>query len=416
MPAPGEGSGAGPPGGSGSAVGRLADSEPGSAVGLPTGFGLAAGSGAGSAAEPVLEVRGAEVSFGSVTALAGVDLAVGAGETVAILGPSGCGKSTLLRAVAGLQPLDRGRVLWDGADLAGVPVHRRDFGLMFQDHALFTHRDVAANVAFGLRMQGAPAEARRARAAEMLELVGLGGFGPRSVATLSGGEAQRVALARALAPEPRLLMLDEPLGSLDRRRRDELAVELRRVLSEVGVTVLHVTHDHDEAFAVADRVAVMLAGRMARIGAPAEVWRDPRRSDVARFLGHANVVEVGPGGAVPWGRLDADPGMAVIRSDAFRRLSGPEAAAGSSARGPVGTGSTRPAGGTSSTRGPGVAEAPASTVEAVVADARFRGDRFELRVRTDPGEVELVVLDPEPAHVGRRLAYAITPTAVAPVD
>lgn len=409
MPAPGEGSGAGRPGGSGSAVGRLADSEPGSAVGLPTGFGLAAGSGAGSAAEPVLEVRGAEVSFGAVIALAGVDLAVGAGETVAILGPSGCGKSTLLRAVAGLQPLNRGRVLWDGADLAGVPVHRRDFGLMFQDHALFTHRDVAANVAFGLRMQGVPAEARRARADEMLELVGLGGFGPRSVATLSGGEAQRVALARALAPEPRLLMLDEPLGSLDRRRRDELAAELRRVLREVGVTVLHVTHDHDEAFAVADRVAVMLDGRVARIGAPAEVWRDPRRSDVARFLGHANVVEVGPDGTVPWGRLDADPGMAVIRSDAFRRLSGAETAAGGSTRQPGGSGPAL-------IRGSDDAEAPVSTVEAVVTDARFRGDRFELRVRTDPGEVELVVLDPESADAGRRLAYAIDPAAVAPVD
>ena len=412
MPAPGEGSGAGRPGGSGSAVGRLADSEPGSAVGLPTGFGLAAGSGAGSAAEPVLEVRGAEVSFGAVIALAGVDLAVGAGETVAILGPSGCGKSTLLRAVAGLQPLDGGRVLWGGADLAGVPVHRRDFGLMFQDHALFTHRDVAANVAFGLRMQGVPAEARRARADEMLELVGLGGFGPRSVATLSGGEAQRVALARALAPEPRLLMLDEPLGSLDRRRRDELAAELRRVLREVGVTVLHVTHDHDEAFAVADRVAVMLDGRVARIGAPAEVWRDPRRSDVARFLGHANVVEVGPDGTVPWGRLDADPGMAVIRSDAFRRLSSTEAeAAGGSTQPPGRSGSV-----SGSARRPDDAEVPTSTVEVVVADARFRGDRFELRVRTDPGGVELVVLDPEPADAGRRLAYAIDPAAVAPVD
>lgn len=372
---------------------------------MPAGFGP------GSAGEPVLEVRGVTVSFGAVTALAGVDLAVGAGETVAILGPSGGGKSTLLRAVAGLQPLDRGQILWAGADLAEVPVHRRDFGLMFQDHALFTHRDVAANVAFGLRMQGTPAEARRARAAEMLELVGLEGFGSRSVATLSGGEAQRVALARALAPEPRLLMLDEPLGSLDRRHRDELAAELRRIPREVGVTVLHVTHDHDEAFAVADRVAAMLDGRLARIGPPAEVWRDPRRSDVARFLGHANVVEVGPGGAVPWGRLEADPGMAVIRSDAFRRLNEAEAEAGVSARGPAGSGSV-----SGSTRGLGGAEAPTSTVEVVVADARFRGDRFELRVRTDPGGVELVVLDPEPADVGHRLAYAIDPAVVVPVD
>lgn len=391
MPAA-EPAGSGPP--TGSAAEPPADSEPGSA-----------------AAGPVLEVRGATVSFGAVTALDRVDLAVGAGETVAILGPSGGGKSTLLRAVAGLQPLDRGRILWAGADLAGVPVHRRDFGLMFQDHALFTHRDVAANVAFGLRMQGATAEAQRARAAEMLELVGLGGFGPRSVATLSGGEAQRVALARALAPEPRLLMLDEPLGSLDRRHRDELAAELRRIPREVGVTVLHVTHDHDEAFAVADRVAVMLDGRLARIGPPAEVWRDPRRSAVARFLGHANVVEVGPGGAVPWGRLEAEPGRAVIRSDAFRRLSDADAeAAADPARPPDGTASAAAA------RAPGAGPAVASTVEAVVADVRFRGDRFELRVRTDPGEVELVVLDPEPAAVGRRLAYAIDPAAIAAVD
>lgn len=393
------------PTGSGSAAEPPADSELGYAA------GLSVGSGGGSAAEPVLEVRGAAVSFGATAALAGVDLAVGAGETVAILGPSGGGKSTLLRAVAGLQPLDRGQILWAGADLAGVPVHRRDFGLMFQDHALFTHRDVAANVAFGLRMRGASPEARRARAAEMLELVGLGGFGPRSVATLSGGEAQRVALARALAPEPRLLMLDEPLGSLDRRHRDELAAELRRIPREVGVTVLHVTHDHDEAFAVADRVAVMLDGLLARIAPPAEVWRDPRRSDVARFLGHANVVEVGPGGAVPWGRLEAEPGRVVVRSDAFHRLNDADA---ETAAGPA-----RPPGGigpADAVRSPGTTPAAALTVEAVVTDVRFRGDRFELRVRTDPGGVELVVLDPDPADVGRRLAYAINPAAIAPVD
>ena len=378
---------------------------------MPAAEPARSGPSTGSAAEPVLEVRGAAVSFGATAALAGIDLAVGAGETVAILGPSGGGKSTLLRAVAGLQPLDCGQILWDGADLAGVPVHRRDFGLMFQDHALFTHRDVAANVAFGLRMRGATAEARRARAAEMLELVGLGGFGPRSVATLSGGEAQRVALARALAPEPRLLMLDEPLGSLDRRHRDELAAELRRIPRRVGVTVLHVTHDHDEAFAVADRVAVMLDGRLARIGPPAEVWRDPRRSDVARFLGHANVVEVGPGGSVPWGRLEAEPGRAVIRSDAFRRLNDANAdAAADPARPPDGTAPAAAA------RPPGAGPAAASTVEAVVADVRFRGDRFELRVRTDPGGVELVVLDPKPAAVGRRLTYAIDPAAIALVD
>ena len=302
----------------------------------------------------MLKVSGARVSFGRNRALDGVDLEVATGEVVAILGPSGCGKSTLLRAVAGLQPLDSGEVRWDGEDLAGLPVHRRDFGLMFQEHALFSHRDVAANVAFGLRMQKMEAASRSRRVREVLSLVGMAGFQERQIATLSGGEAQRVALARSLAPEPRLLMLDEPLGSLDRPRREELTEELRHLLRAIGVTVLHVTHDHDEAFAVADRVAVMQSGRIAGIGAPAEIWHDPRHTEVARFLGHANVVTVGEGGAVPWGRLHAAPGAVVVRADAFRRMDGPHAGA-------------------------------EDTVTGTVTDARFRGDRFELTLRTVPG-------------------------------
>ena len=333
----------------------------------------------------MLTVSGAAVAFGRVTALDRIDLQVATGEVVAILGPSGCGKSTLLRAVAGLQPLDAGEVCWDGEDLVGLPVHRRDFGLMFQEHALFPHRDVAANIAFGLRMQKMDALSRRQRVREVLALVGLAGFEERQIATLSGGEAQRVALARSLAPEPRLLMLDEPLGSLDRPRRDELTEELRSLLRRVGVTVLHVTHDHDEAFAVADRVAVMQSGQIARIGTPADIWHDPRQADVARFLGHANVVTVGEGGAVPWGRLPAPPGPVVLRADAFRRV-----------------------------------DAPAPETDAVVtgtvADARFRGDRFELTLRTDPGEFELLVRDPSPAPVGDRLHYAIDPAKIAALE
>ena len=234
-----------------------------------------------------LEVRGAEVSFGAVIALAGVDLAVGAGETVAILGPSGCGKSTLLRAVAGLQPLDGGRVLWGGADLAGVPVHRRDFGLMFQDHALFTHRDVAANVAFGLRMQGAPAEARRARAAEMLELVGLPpGLAAARPAALSGGQRQRVAIARALAPGPEVLILDEPLASVDEIGRGEL----RAMLSGTGPAhTLLITHDPVDLRTMADRVLVLDEGRVAGFGPPDEAAGAVTSRWAAAFLG-ANVV------------------------------------------------------------------------------------------------------------------------------
>ena len=333
----------------------------------------------------MLTVSGAAVAFGRVTALDRIDLEVATGEVVAILGPSGCGKSTLLRAVAGLQPLDAGEVCWDGEDLVGLPVHRRDFGLMFQEHALFPHREVAANIAFGLRMQKMDALSRRQRVREVLALVGLAGFEERQIATLSGGEAQRVALARSLAPEPRLLMLDEPLGSLDRPRRDELTEELRSLLRRVGLTVLHVTHDHDEAFAVADRVAVMQSGQIARIGTPADIWHDPRQADVARFLGHANVVTVGEGGAVPWGRLPAPPGPAVLRADAFRRV-----------------------------------DAPAPETDAVVtgtvADARFRGDRFELTLRTDPGQFELLVRDPSPAAGGDRLHYAIDPAKIAALE
>ena len=329
----------------------------------------------------MLSVSGAVVAFGRARALDELDLEVNEGEVVAILGPSGCGKSTLLRAVAGLQPLDAGEVRWDGEDLVGLAVHRRNFGLMFQEHALFPHRDVAANVGFGLRMQKMAAPQRLERVREVLALVGLAGFGERQVSTLSGGEAQRVALARSLAPEPRLLMLDEPLGSLDRPRRDELTEELRVLLRRVGVTVLHVTHDHDEAFAVADRVAVMQSGRVARIGTPAEIWHDPRRTDVARFLGHSNIVTVGEDGAVPWGRLQSRPGLVVLRADAFRRV---ESAA------------------------PGTP----GTFAGIVTDVRFRGDRYELTLHTDPGEVELRVRDPHPATVGEAVHYVIDRVAV----
>ena len=333
----------------------------------------------------MLTVSGATVTFGRVKAVDGIDLEVSTGEVVAILGPSGCGKSTLLRAVAGLQPLDSGEVRWDGESLEGLPVHRRDFGLMFQEHALFSHRDVAANVAFGLRMQKIDAAARRRRVHEVLSLVGLAGFEDRSIATLSGGEAQRVALARSLAPEPRLLMLDEPLGSLDRPRREELTEELRTLLRAIGVTVLHVTHDHDEAFAVADRVAVMQSGRIARIGAPADIWHDPRHEAVARFLGHHNVVTVGEHGEVPWGRLQAPPGPVMLRADAFRRTDPPPTEAD-------------------------------NTVTGAVIDARFRGDRHELTLHTTPGQFELLVKDPHPAAPSDQLNYTIDTSKVAVLD
>ena len=218
------------------------------------------------------------------TAVDDVSLHVDPGEVVALLGPSGCGKSSLLRAVAGLEPLAAGAVTWDDEPLDRVPVHRRGFGLLFQDGQLFPHRDVAGNVAYGLA--GRPREEVGARVRHLLEVVGLDGYGDRQVATLSGGERQRVALARALAPAPRLLLLDEPLSALDRALRERLALDVRAALLATGTTALFVTHDHDEAFAVADRVAVMARGRLLQVAPPAELWRAPASREVAAFLGY----------------------------------------------------------------------------------------------------------------------------------
>ena len=232
-----------------------------------------------------LSVEDAVVRFGDQVAVDHVDLAVASTETVAVLGPSGCGKTTLLRAIAGLQRLDAGRIRWDGDDLAKVPPHERRFGLMFQEYALFPHRDVPGNVEFGLRMAGTDRAARHRRVEEVLALVGLHEFRNRAVATLSGGEQQRVALARALAAAPRLMMLDEPLGALDRAWRVRLIDEIRTLLDRAALPAVYVTHDHDEAFAIAARVAVMRAGRIVQQGAPADVWRRPVDAWVAAFLG-----------------------------------------------------------------------------------------------------------------------------------
>jgi thiamine transport system ATP-binding protein len=239
----------------------------------------------------VLSIEDLTVRFEGDAALDGASLDVADGEIVTVLGPSGSGKTTMLRVIAGLQIPEEGRVVLDGIDLAAVPPHRRDVGLVFQDHALFPHRDVFGNVSFGLRMRGDPPEAIDARTAELLDLVGLRGFERRSVGTLSGGEQQRVALARALAPEPRVLLLDEPLGSLDRRLRDRLLDDLALLFDELELTAVYVTHDQIEAFTLGDRVAVMRAGRVVQVATPDELWARPLDEDVARFLGLANVAD-----------------------------------------------------------------------------------------------------------------------------
>ena len=238
----------------------------------------------------LLEVAGLSRSFNGVPAVDRVTLSVETGEVVCLLGPSGCGKTTLLRLIAGLEEPDDGTVTFDGRAMGGVPPQQRGFGLMFQDLALFPHMDVFGNVAFGLRMQGLSNDVVRQRVHELLALVSMDGYGRRKVHELSGGERQRVALARALAPAPRLLMLDEPLGALDRALRDSLQGQLRAILKEVGVTSVYVTHDREEAFAVADRLVFMNRGRLVQTGAPEDVFSAPGDEFVARSLGFKNIL------------------------------------------------------------------------------------------------------------------------------
>lgn len=244
---------------------------------------------------PILQLEAISKTYpGGTRALIDVHLSVREGEVVCLLGPSGCGKTTLLRVVAGLETPNSGRVLFNGRDLVSVPVHKRGFGFMFQDFALFPHRTVAENIAFGLRMAGLSRSEREARVAEMLELVNLPGYGNRTIFELSGGERQRVALARSLAPRPSLLMLDEPLGSLDRSLREELVEELRKILQEMRVTALYVTHDQEEAMALGDRLVIMKAGRIEQLGTPTEVYTHPATPFVARFLGFTNLIPATP--------------------------------------------------------------------------------------------------------------------------
>ncbi|WP_208901974.1 ABC transporter ATP-binding protein [Streptomyces incarnatus] len=232
-----------------------------------------------------VEFRSLRREFGATVALDGLDLTVRPGEFLALLGPSGCGKTTALRMLAGFEHPDSGAVLVDGEDVTHVPAHRRDAGMVFQSYSLFPHLNAVDNVAFGLRMRGVRTAERRARAAELLELVGLADKGERYPHQLSGGQQQRIALARALALRPRVLLLDEPLSALDAKVRLTLREEIRRLQQELGITTLFVTHDQEEALSVADRVAVMRAGRLEQCAEPAELYGRPATAFVAEFVG-----------------------------------------------------------------------------------------------------------------------------------
>ena len=238
-----------------------------------------------------LDLQGIGKSYGGVRAVADVSLSVGTGEFVCFLGPSGCGKTTLLRIVAGLETADTGRILLGGRDITAVPVHERNFAMVFQALALFPHLNVAGNIGYSLKLRGMDARKRQARVTELLDLIRLPGIGERPVSALSGGQRQRVAIARALAQEPALFLLDEPLSALDAKLRDHMQVELRQLQQALKITTILVTHDQREAMTIADTIVVLGDGVVQQVGPPLEIYRNPANRFVAGFIGQSNLLD-----------------------------------------------------------------------------------------------------------------------------
>jgi putative spermidine/putrescine transport system ATP-binding protein len=268
------------------------------------------------AAAADVEVVSATKAFGDVVAVDGVDLQVRAGEFFTMLGPSGSGKTTTLRLIAGFERPDSGRILLGGEDVTRVPPYSRDVNTVFQDYALFPHMTVAANVDYGLRVKKVPRPERKRRVTEALEMVQLGAHGQRKPAQLSGGQRQRVALARAIVNRPKVLLLDEPLGALDLKLRQEMQLELKRIQSEVGITFVYVTHDQEEALTMSDRLAVFNHGRIEQVGPPALVYEHPESEFVAGFVGVSNVLER---------TLNGQPSRFTVRPEKIRLLDADQA-------------------------------------------------------------------------------------------
>jgi len=352
----------------------------------------------------MLELCDIHKSYEGQPLLRGISFTVAAGETICLLGSSGSGKSTLLRMIAGLEALEQGQVRWDGQDLASVPVHRRGFGLVFQEYALFPHLDVTENVAFGLRMQNLAGPDADLRVADILKKVNLAGFGDRRVTDLSGGEQQRVALARALAPNPRLMMFDEPLGALDRNLREQLMDELRSILHQSGVPAIYVTHDQEEAFTLADRVLLLHDGCIVRSGTPVHVWSDPGSVWAAQFLDAGNVL----GGIV---RSNASPFQVETSAGVFELDCGvvPVLERGVEVPVPGRGGHAHSAGAKVNllvTRR-GVRQASDGRVSGVVVDVVFRQDSF--KVTLDNG---LNFYLPNAPRMGEKIYLTVPATGV----
>jgi len=243
-------------------------------------------------ASSALDIHEVEVSYGATPVLHGISLAVAAGEFVALLGPSGCGKTTLLRAVSGFVPVGAGRIAVGGRDITHAPPDKRGMAMVFQSYALWPHMTTAQNLGYGLKLRRVPKAEIARRVAEILAMLKLEGFGERNVTQLSGGQRQRVALGRALAVSPELLLLDEPLSNLDARIREEVRHEIKALQAKLGITTIHVTHDREEAMVMADRIAILDAGRIAQLGSPEEVYNRPNSPFVASFMGAGNVLQL----------------------------------------------------------------------------------------------------------------------------
>ena len=291
--------------------------------------------------DPIIEIRGLAKSFGTYRALEHVDFTIQRGEFFSLLGPSGCGKSTLLRLLAGFEAADKGEIFIDGEPMSGVPPHLRPVNMVFQSYAIFPHLDVRDNIAFGLRGRSLSRRDTEAQVQQMLETIGLPGFGKRRTSELSGGQRQRVALARALVRRPKVLLLDEPLAALDKKLRERMQLELRELQHRVGVTFVFVTHDQDEALSLSDRIAVMSRGKVHQIGRPDEIYEQPRTRFVADFIGTMNFfpatveqvddrlvadcgalgrVELGQGAA---GRRAGEPVVLAVRPEHMRLMENP---------------------------------------------------------------------------------------------
>lgn len=334
----------------------------------------------------MLQLRNITNAYEGETVLRGIDLSVEPGEILCLLGPSGSGKTTVLRIIAGLINEFGGDVVYQGESIRDVPVHQRDIGLMFQDFALFPHLTVAQNVDFGLRMKKLPSDERAKRIHSMLSLVGLPEFGNRDVSALSGGEQQRVALARSLAPRPRLLLLDEPLGSLDAALRQRLAMDLRQIIKQVGLTALYVTHDQEEAYAVADRIALVHQGRIEQLDRPEVLYWQPATRFTAQFLGLHNIFRITQ---LDRGFADTVIGRFAISEDAQYILFHPDR----------------------------VILATGAGTEGRVVERIFRGDHYQVMVRIN-SEASLLVRCPsymQVPEIGSQVTVQVPSEAVIPL-